>query len=258
MTRRQRLARNRGSLAPLSTNRLHSARQTHIRNSNDGLKNGDGKAMTRPSEFTRERIMKAAERLFAESGYDNTSIRAIVAKAKVNQAAINYHFDGKDGLYREVLREAFRGLTEHQLTHAEELKSMPRDEAIAEFIRRQLQPLLGRDEYSRHMRIFNWETVQPTAVFRSLVAEEAAPFFGLAADLVRRFLPDADQRTLVVAAVWLLGQCSVFVRNREQLAQPPVGLVLDESAVDWLSGTISHWIVVGLDSASRDQAAERL
>src|SRR6516162_618849 len=112
--------------------------------------------MTRPSEVTRERIIKAAERLFAESGYDGTSVRAIVAKAKVNQAAINYHFEGKDGLYREVLRGAFRGLTEHQLTHAEELKSMSREEALSQFIRRQLQPLLGRDEYSRHMRIFNW------------------------------------------------------------------------------------------------------
>ena len=178
--------------------------------------------------------MKAAERLFAESGYDGTSIRAIVAKAKVNQAAINYHFDGKDGLYREVLRNAFRGLTENQLSHAEELKSMSPAEALSQFVRRQLQPLLGRDEYSRHMRIFNWETVQPTAVFRSLVAEEAAPFLGLAADLVRRFLPDADQRTITVAAVWLLGQCSVFLRNREQLAEPPVGLALDEHAVDWL------------------------
>ena len=56
--------------------------------------------MTRPSEVTRERIMKAAERLFAERGYDGTSVRAIVAKARVNQAAINYHFDGKEGLYR--------------------------------------------------------------------------------------------------------------------------------------------------------------
>jgi AcrR family transcriptional regulator len=206
--------------------------------------------MTRPSEVTRERIMKAAERLFAESGYDGTSIRAIVAKAKVNQAAINYHFDGKDGLYREVLRGAFRGLTEHQLTHAEELKSMSREEALSQFIRRQLQPLLGRDEYSRHMRIFNWETVQPTPVFRSLVAEEAAPFLGLAADLVQRFLPDADPRTLTVAAVWLLGQCSVFVRNREQLAQPPVGLVVDEAAIEWLSATISRWIVAGLHPAA--------
>ncbi len=74
--------------------------------------------MTRPSEVTRERIVKAAERLFAERGYDGTSIRAIVAKARVNQAAINYHFDGKDGLYREVLRTAFRALTEDQVAHA--------------------------------------------------------------------------------------------------------------------------------------------
>jgi AcrR family transcriptional regulator len=205
--------------------------------------------MTRPSEVTRERIMKAAERLFAESGYDGTSIRAIVAKAKVNQAAINYHFDGKDGLYREVLRNAFRGLTENQLSHAEELKSMSPPEALSQFVRRQLQPLLGRDEYSRHMRIFNWETVQPTAVFRNLVAEEAAPFLGLAADLVRRFLPDADQRTITVAAVWLLGQCSVFLRNREQLAEPPVGLALDEHAVDWLCAMISRWVVSGLGPA---------
>lgn len=190
--------------------------------------------------------MKAAERLFAESGYDGTSIRAIVAKAKVNQAAINYHFEGKDGLYREVLRVAFRALTEHQLEHSEELKSMSREEALSQFVRRQLQPLLGRDEYSRHMRIFNWETVQPTTVFRELVAEEAAPFVGLAADLLRRFMPEADQRTVIVAAVWLLGQCSVFVRNREQLAQPPVSLVLDEAAVEWLAATISHWVIAGL------------
>jgi AcrR family transcriptional regulator len=202
--------------------------------------------MTRPSEVTRERIMKAAERLFAERGYDATSIRAIVAKARVNQAAINYHFDGKDGLYREVLRAAFRALTEQQLDHADEMKAMSREAALAEFIRRQLRPLLGRDEFSRHMRILNWETVRPTAVFRKLVSEEAAPFMGLAVDLVRRFQPEADQRTLMAASVWLLGQCSVFLRNREQLAEPPMGLVLDEAAVEWLAQTVARWATGGL------------
>ena len=202
--------------------------------------------MTRPSDITRERIMKAAERLFAERGYDATSIRAIVAKARVNQAAINYHFDGKDGLYREVLRAAFRALTEQQLEHADEMRAMSREAALAEFIRRQLRPLLGRDEYSRHMRILNWETVRPTAVFRKLLSEEAAPFMGLAVELVRRFQPEADQRTLVAAAVWLLGQCSVFLRNREQLADPPLGLVLDENSVEWLAQTISRWATGGL------------
>ncbi|HEY1980932.1 MAG TPA: CerR family C-terminal domain-containing protein [Xanthobacteraceae bacterium] len=206
--------------------------------------------MTRPSEVTRERILKAAERLFADRGYDGTSIRSIVAKARVNQAAINYHFDGKDGLYHEVLRTAFHALTENQLSHAAEVKTMSREEALYEFIGRQLRPMMGRDEYSRHMRIFNWETVRPTPVFRSLMSEEAAPFMGLAADLVGRFLPEADQRTRMVAAIWLLGQCSVFLRNREQFAEPPTGLVLDEAAVEWLAKTITGWVIAGLGRQS--------
>src|SRR5208282_4889178 len=155
-------------------------------------------------------------------------------------------FDGKDGLYREVLRAAFRALTEQQLEHADEMKAMSCEAALAEFIRRQLRPLLGRDEYSRHMRILNWETVRPTAVFRKLLSEEAAPFMGLAVDLVRRFVPDADQRTLVVAAIWLIGQCSVFMRNREQLSGPPVSLSLDESAIEFIGMMISRWAIGGL------------
>jgi AcrR family transcriptional regulator len=206
----------------------------------------NGPTMTRPSEVTRERIFKAAERQFAERGYEATSIRAIVAKARVNQAAINYHFAGKDGLYREVLRAAFRALTEHQLAHVEEMKAMSREQALVEFVRHQLQPLIGRDELSRHLRIFNWEAVRPTAVFRKLLSEEAAPFMGVAVDLVRRFLPDADQRTLVVAAIWLIGQCNVFMRNREQLAGPPVNLSLDESAIEFIGMMISRWAIGGL------------
>jgi len=204
--------------------------------------------MTRPAEITRERILKAAERLFADGGYEATSVRAIVAKARVNQAAINYHFGGKDGLYREVLRSAFHALTEHQLSHAEELRTMPRKEALAEFIRHQLRPLMARDELSRYIRIFNWETVRPTAVYRRLVSEEAAPFMGLAVDLIRRFLPAADQHTLMFAAVWLIGQCNVFLRYREQLANPPVSLVLDETAVDELARRIAAWAFSGLSN----------
>ena len=207
--------------------------------------------MTRPSKVTRERILKAAERLFAEHGYDGTSVRAIVAKARVNQAAINYHFAGKDGLYREVLRAAFRALTEDQLGHAQDVGMLSREEALREFVRRQLRPLKARDELSRHMRIFNWETVRPTLVFRKLMSEEATPFMDLSVALVRRFLPEADQRTLVVAAIWLLGQCSVFLRNREQLAEPPTSLALDEAAVEWLARTISAWAIAGFSHRAR-------
>ena len=113
---------------------------------------------------------------------------------------------------------------------------MSREQALGEFVRHQLRPLVARDELSRHLRIFNWEAVRPTAVFRKLISEEAAPFMGLAVDLVRRFMPEADGRTLTIAAVWLVGQCSIFVRNREQLANPPVSLPLDEASIGRLAG----------------------
>jgi hypothetical protein len=68
----------------------------------------------------------------------------------------------------------------------------------------------------------------------------------VATDLVRRFLPAADHRTLVVAAIWLLGQCGIFVRNSERLAAST--LSLDESAVEWLTGMVSRWAIAGLSA----------
>jgi hypothetical protein len=142
-------------------------------------------------------------------------------------------------------------MTAEQISHAQEMKSMTAKEALGAFLRRQLHPLKARDEYSRHMRIFNWETVRPTPIFSALVAQEAAPFMGLTADLVQRFLPRADRRTLNVASIWLLSQCSMFLRNRDQLAQPPIGLQLEGDAViDWMAKTISHWVVAGLGNES--------
>ena len=202
--------------------------------------------MKRPSDITRDRILKTAVKLFAESGYEATSIRTLAAKAHVNQAAINYHFKTKDGLYREVLRDAIHALTEDQLSHAQETQAMPRERALGEFVRQQLRPLSARDDVTRYIHILNWEAVQPTEVYRKLVSEEAAPFLGFAVDLMRRFMPEADQGTLTMAAVWLVGQCTVFIRYREQLAMPPVSLKLNEPAVDRLSALISGWALAGL------------
>ena len=52
-----------------------------------------------------------------------------------------------------------------------------------------------------------------------------------------------------MASIWLIGQCSVFVRNRDRLAEPPIGLQLDEAMVEWLGDAISRWVVAGLGRA---------
>jgi AcrR family transcriptional regulator len=52
---------------------------------------------------TKERILDAAERLFARDGFDATSLRAITTEAQVNLAAVNYHFQSKEALVQAVI-----------------------------------------------------------------------------------------------------------------------------------------------------------
>ena len=52
---------------------------------------------------TRERILSAAEALFAERGFDTVSLRDITGAADANVAAVNYHFGSKDKLIDAVI-----------------------------------------------------------------------------------------------------------------------------------------------------------
>jgi AcrR family transcriptional regulator len=203
--------------------------------------------MSRPSEHTRNAILKAAVALFAERGYDGTSIRAIVSKARVNQGAINYHFKGKDGLYFEVLKVAFEGYLRLDNFDLEQLKDLPREEALRSFVNQQLRPLLAREQMSRYVRIFAWENVRPSKVLTNFVKTDAMPFLASATDLVRRFLPPGtSDQDAMNAAIALMGQCSIFVRNREQFAKPPFSLKIDEAYVARLTDFISDLALKGM------------
>src|SRR5512135_2973000 len=54
------------------------------------------------SDHTRTAILNAAERLYAERGFGDVTLRDIVAAAGVNLAAVNYHFGSKDELIAEL------------------------------------------------------------------------------------------------------------------------------------------------------------
>lgn len=57
----------------------------------------------RQSEQTRRRLMDATRDLVVKNGWSSTSSRAIADRAGVNQALINFHFNGKAGLFRATL-----------------------------------------------------------------------------------------------------------------------------------------------------------
>jgi AcrR family transcriptional regulator len=61
---------------------------------------------------TRERLLQAATRLFADGGYRGASVRDICNLAGANPGAVSYHFGGKRQLYRAVLRRAAEKLAD--------------------------------------------------------------------------------------------------------------------------------------------------
>lgn len=102
--------RNSNSLDKTSGNGSVAQSRSKIRPSNGALKlsqsrrNAHSKAAGEKAAGASDRIIEAATKLFAEQGYDCTSTKDICQRAKVNIAAIHYHFGSKDELYRVILK----------------------------------------------------------------------------------------------------------------------------------------------------------
>lgn len=59
------------------------------------------------TKSTKIQILDVAEALFAEQGFDQTSMRAITSGASVNLASVNYHFGTKKNLIQSVFKRYF-------------------------------------------------------------------------------------------------------------------------------------------------------
>lgn len=59
-------------------------------------------SLSNQSHETRDRLIEAGTRLFAEHGFKGVSVRDLCTEAGANVAAVNYHFGGKQGLYDAI------------------------------------------------------------------------------------------------------------------------------------------------------------
>lgn len=71
---------------------------------------------------TKEKILDAAERLFAERGVDAVSVRAVCEAAGVNLALAHYHFGARLDLIRDVLRRRLEPLNAERLNRLRTLE----------------------------------------------------------------------------------------------------------------------------------------
>jgi AcrR family transcriptional regulator len=90
------------------------------------------------SASTKERILTAAEALFAQRGFEGASLRQLTAAAGVNLAAVNYHFGSKDNLVEEVFKRRLDQLSTRRLTALKQIAGHPDatlEDVLSAFIR---------------------------------------------------------------------------------------------------------------------------
>jgi AcrR family transcriptional regulator len=93
------------------------------------------------SNETKDRILDVAEHLFAEHGFAETSLRQITTRAKVNLAAVNYHFGSKEALIENVLRRKLGPINERRLELLDEMEALG-PLTVEDVLRSFFQPVL--------------------------------------------------------------------------------------------------------------------
>lgn len=102
--------------------------------------------MSRPKRTTKDKLMDAAEKLFARRGFHGTSLRDITGAAGVDLALVNYHFGSKKQLFAAVLERRGNVLNAERLRRLAEVRSSaaPRAPSTEAVVGAFFDPILER------------------------------------------------------------------------------------------------------------------
>ncbi len=177
-----------------------------------------------PSDRTRSAILAAAERLYADRGFGDVTLRDIVAAAEVNLAAVNYHFGSKDELIAELFvtrslalnRERLRELrtAEEQGGGAAEISDVLRA-LVGPTLRGCLGPDNQRSTAARFMIRASIESVPPIRRIKNREVDHLRKFVAA----MRRSLPGRDDAELYWGLHFALAMSHHTIREKERLTK---------------------------------------
>ena len=167
-------------------------------------------------EETRQRILGVASVLFAEKGYRNTTHEQICRMAKVNAAAINYHFRKKETLYVEAWRMSYNSI----------LKKHPADGGVSqaasaeERLHGRVLSLMRRmsDPENKVFDIVNREMSNPTGLLTEVIHESIIPVKAGFESIIHEMLGEkADGTDVLLCQMSIMAQCfhAIMVRRRK-------------------------------------------
>ncbi|PJB78798.1 MAG: DUF1956 domain-containing protein [Acidobacteria bacterium CG_4_9_14_3_um_filter_49_7] len=163
---------------------------------------------------TRGRLLEAASRIFAEKGFRDTTIAEICSEAKANIAAVNYHFNDKETLYRESWRYAYRQSVKKykfdETVHAKD--------SVQDWLRAFLKSIVVRilDPECVEFEIIAHEMSSPTGLLEEILEEEINPQRELIKQFIRTVLgPDVSEQTVRFCHISIMGQCFHLLMHKK-------------------------------------------
>ena len=148
----------------------------------------------------RRRILAAAEKLFADHGFDGASVRQIAMAAKVPLALVNYHFGSKEGLYRDVFALRAPMIIDQRVAGLAlaDMESDP-DRKLELIIKALVVPNLhmrAAEKSPAYARILAREVSDPKSNERGVMAEFFDPVAQRIIEALRTVLPDRSLEEL--------------------------------------------------------------
>jgi len=201
------------------------------------------KRIRRPaiSDPTRENLISAAGRIFADRGYRSTTIREICIAAGENVAAVNYHFGDKLGLYTEVVQQSVHAAGIEAIRSALDQHSAP-EEILRAVIRARMRGICRGDRPDWHFRILAHELAQPTPALEQLINNVGRPIFnrllGLIGSMIDR--PATDDKTRL-CAVSVMGQILAYAFAQPLLAGVWPDLKMTPGQIDRIADHIGDF-----------------
>jgi len=138
-----------------------------------GAKGAQGAALSSDQD-TRERLLTEAARLFAARGFARVTVRDICRAANANVAAVNYHFQGKRGLYDAVVRMAIERMQQTTEAAQEAGRGMPASGQLASYVSVFLQRVIPHRDGWIHQLMVR-ELAEPTPALQLVVREVLEP-----------------------------------------------------------------------------------
>jgi AcrR family transcriptional regulator len=174
---------------------------------------------TQPKD-TRAALLECAEELFLAHGFEGVSIRQITKASGTNVAAVNYHFNGKTALFREILANRLDEITLDKLTILKELDERQPTaglEQILEVYIRSFFDSLSTPDSDRLTQLI-YQEMGPDAVASDLVAIRLiAPINQATQKTILKARPDLDKDYVSYCVTSITGQVLHFIRAREVL-----------------------------------------